>query len=179
MVAGVAKICGLDIGKDLPDNCEDPLFSLDVARRALGSPEAAIERIRRNLVDSNLRRQVWGWKFPAAARYLDALKADLINPHFIVVFRDAAAISTRRVARGMDALEAIVRFTEMQKQNVELISDWRAPTLLVSYEKAVSNPEGLVRGLTDFIGTNVAVDMAQVREYTQPGRYKTVPTSAS
>ncbi|WP_084420420.1 sulfotransferase family protein [Henriciella litoralis] len=177
MVAGVARMCGLDIGSNLPDNCEDSLFSLDVIKRELGDQDQALEQIRSNVQQLSKEKSIWGWKFPTAFRYLRDIKSDLVNPHLIVVFRDAVAISTRRVVRGMDAVEALKRFTAMQNHNVDLISDWDVPTLLVSYEKAVSNPEGLVQGLCDFIGTENNVDMEEARDYMQPGRYKPVPTT--
>src|SRR5437588_9464001 len=81
VVAGVAQRCGLFIGSKLPINLEDPDFS-----------HVPIQTMRESIAKRNETFDAWGWKYPAAARYVDKLIPDLRNPRLIVVWRDLVAV---------------------------------------------------------------------------------------
>lgn len=177
MIAGVARLCGLDIGDNLPKNCEDPAFNFDVLLKSM-SREEAIAAMAATVAERNEGRTVWGWKFPAAGRYLQGLKDSLREPHLICVFRDPAATFTRNVRRGVDPFTALKRAEEMQRRNVQILSDWQVPSLVISYEKAVKQPEATVEAMAGFLGRPQPSDMRAVVEYMQPGDYKPVPGGA-
>ncbi len=177
MIAGLARMCGLDIGDNLPKNCEDPAFNLDILLKSM-SREEAIAAMAATIAQRNAGRTVWGWKFPAAGRYLQGLQASLRDPHLICVFRDPAATFTRNVRRGVDPFSALKRAEEMQRRNVNILSEWQVPSLVVSYEKAVKRPEATVEAMAAFLGRPQPADMRAVVEYMQPGDYKPVPGAA-
>jgi len=73
MVAGAARGLGFYMGHALENNNEDLEFKLQVA----GADEEY------HTGGANVQYRKWGWKFPAAANYLDELLAHVRNPHLI------------------------------------------------------------------------------------------------
>lgn len=175
MVAGVARMCGLDMGGDLPINCEDPRFNLDLYRRS-GHPDP-VGAMRAVIAERNLSGANWGWKFPAAARYLNDLKPDLRNPHLVIVFRDPVAISSRQLKRGADTTRVIRTILGQHLTNIRLAAAWNVPTMFVSYEKAVMQPRHFVKQLTQFLGLPMPQRMDLVREFMRAGSYKEMSVS--
>ena len=82
MVAGVARELGVNLGKNLGNNHEDPEFlSKD------------LDKIRNVIASRNQSFDVWGWKMPHSSEYLLELLADVRNPFVIVVVRNLLAVS--------------------------------------------------------------------------------------
>src|ERR1700722_17430936 len=85
MAAGAARGLGFYMGHALENN-EDLEFSYK-----------SLEHMKNMIRARNVQYRKWGWKFPAAANYLDDLLAHVRNPHLIVVCRDLAATSAGHV----------------------------------------------------------------------------------
>ena len=166
MVAGVAQRCGLYIGDNLRVNLEDPDFHAQ-----------PVPNMRMAVAQRNLVHPVWGWKYPRAADYLVALLPQLRNPRLIVVFRDMVANMARIQKQDESALKALRAVFQMQRKNIELIEAAHLPTLLVSYEKAVSNPISFAAELAQFIGLPPPPDIEELQDFTRPGSYKPVMTA--
>lgn len=150
-VAGAIRLLGLPMGEGLGSNHEDPDFNADAARRrGLSEAQADDERIA-VIARRNEEHRRWGWKYPRAAQYLPALKKSLRNPRLIVVHRDAAAVAQRDIEAGHHPLEAMRQAGRILQRNLALVADWRAPTLMVSYEKSVAKPAALARALSVFL----------------------------
>ena len=162
MIAGLAQRCGVDIGENLPDNLEDPEFT-----------ENNHEQIRKAIHERNLKKTLWGWKFPRAAAYLEAIQDDLINPHYIIVWRDIYSASRRRVVRGEDQIEALKWAQSVQRQNLEMMEKLNGPVLLVSYARAVEEPSGVANDICDLIGVQPSYDVYELHQFAHPGSYKT------
>ena len=162
MIAGLAQRCGVDIGENLPDNLEDPDFA-----------ENDHERIRRAIRERNRSKSLWGWKFPRAAAYLEAVQEKLVNPHYVIVWRDIYSASLRRVVKGEDQIAALNWAQSIQRQNLDLMKKLNGPVLLISYARAIAEPSSVANDICDFIDVQPAYDITELHEFTQPGSYKT------
>ena len=174
MVAGVVQKLGLWIGDDLGSNLEDAAFD-----------RKPVEEMREAINQRNGQRRVWGWKFPAAARYLPQLMENVRNPRFIVVWRDPLTASLRKLnhvrrkpADGVDfftqSLEVMASRIAQQQLNIQVLRQFDAPTLHVSYEKAVRHPEEFIRSLASFIGIAAPEDLSDIVSFMAPESYKGV-----
>lgn len=95
---------------------------------------------------------VWGWKIPRSFEYLNEIEPIILNPYYIIVFRDVLAISLRNeLALGGPFQSYMDRAIKRNAQLIQIINKSKVPTLLVSYEKALLNPEFLVRTLSNFL----------------------------
>jgi hypothetical protein len=172
MVAGVAKLCGLDIGQDLPVNMEDNDFNLQVlAKKGIEKP---IPYIIDALEQRNKTMDIWGWKFPRAIAYLDSIRQHIINPHLILVSRDPIATAAREILSGTPKIKAIEIVLRLQLRNMELVKNWQAPSLIVSYERSIAYPEQFITDLCLFTGLKKPVDTAEIRTFMKPGEYKSI-----
>lgn len=169
MVAGVARALGLDLGQvGQRKNNEDPRFQ----NRPMAQMREAIET-------RNAEQDVWGWKFPAAGGYLPELSNSLRNPYFIVVYRDpvAAALSQAKRDRQFNKRTTRLSLHESEANNavntgLALATD--RPCLLVSNEKAVADPEGLIDDVAAFLGQEPPTGSlrSNILAYIKPGQYK-------
>jgi hypothetical protein len=164
-VAGTMQRLGVFMGQDLPNNYEDPCFGP-------GIPPA---KMRETIDLRNQQHDVWGWKFPAAASYLEHLFENVRNPYLVAVFRDVAATMKGHVRwHSRDVIHAAQEVLLQQQKNWFLIERWRVPTLLVSYEKAVLSPHLFAQQLASHIGTPEPEDKAltDLASFLSPGSYK-------
>jgi len=172
MVAGVARLCGLMLGDDLPNNHEDVAFNVDSLKRAGQDPFPAIKQ---TIERRNAEHTVWGWKYPRAAHYLDEIRSGLRDPRLVVVLRDPVASAGRQVRRhGRDPMEVVREHHQIQARNIDLVSRWQVPSLLVSYERSIDRPAELVERLAAFLGLPVPDDPERVRRFVRPGTYQDV-----
>jgi len=161
MVAGVAQRCGLHIGSNLPANLEDPDFA-----------HATIAQMKETIVDRNAERDVWGWKFPAAARYLPRLMPLLRNPRLIVVWRDLVATTGRKLAKADDWFTALHVAHRHQAKNLRLLQSPTCPILLVSYERAIRHPLEFAETISEFLALPMPDDREELVRFMEPGTYK-------
>ncbi len=169
MVAGVARALGLDLGQvGKRKNNEDPRFQ-----------NRPLDKMREAIETRNAEHAVWGWKFPAAGSYLPELSNSLRNPYFIVVYRDpvAAALSQARRDREFNRRTTRLALHESSANNavntgLALATD--RPCLLVSNERAVAEPEGLIDDVAAFLGQEAPTGALRqnILAYIKPGQYK-------
>ncbi|WGL17294.1 hypothetical protein PVT68_03090 [Microbulbifer bruguierae] len=163
MVAGVVQRLGVDLGEDLPVNLEDPAFN-----------GKSIEEMLQSIFTRNRCKKLWGWKFPRARSYLEDIQEYLVRPHYIIVWRDVLANATRLIGRGSSVIEALNHAHTIQRKNIDVLDKLNGPCLLVSYEKAILNPEALARQISKFIDVNARLDIDELLSFSQPGTYKAV-----
>ena len=161
MVAGVAERCGLEIGANLPLNLEDPEFS-----------GPSLVQMRDSITERNRRFDVWGWKYPAAGRYLNQLMPDLRNPRFIVVWRDLVATVGRKLVHHDDWYSALFMAHRTQARNLKLLSSVDCPILLVSYERAMRFPLEFAQTVSAFLALPMPDDRDELLRFMKPGTYK-------
>ena len=156
---------GIFMGHDLANNYEDPSFGLG----------ATSESMMDSIAARNADHDIWGWKFPAAASYLESLHGHLRNPHLVVVFRDLAATMKGHVRwHNREILHACHDVLMQQQKNWFLLERWRVPTFLVSYEKAILEPAFFATELAQLTGMPKPEGQAldDIIRFLEPGAYK-------
>lgn len=166
MVAGVMRGFGLDMGPQIePRNQESAPFMHEIPT----------EQMRESLREYNEQHQIWGWKNPYAIDYLPEIWSEIRNPHLICVMRDAVA-NGQGLHRWEDfgATRAVREVLQRQTRNMDMISERDCPSLMISYEKAISEPDFFVEELGQWLGIEVkkARSRFNFRDFMAPGSYK-------
>ena len=181
MIARVAEKLGVCMGSDLPANYEDSEFNFDKLSNAIKKDqECLVSTLFAVINRRNSMHDVWGWKYPRAHRYLPLIIDKVRNPHLICVMRDPVASSLRPLSRkrmpkeGKRHLPAriINQHLMYQQKNIALIDEFKRPTFLCSYEKAILDPPTFVADLSAFI--DLRKDESSLEEALQqirPGGY--------
>ncbi|MGB0660460.1 MAG: hypothetical protein ACPGNV_09795 [Mangrovicoccus sp.] len=165
MVAGVMRGLGVFMGEQLnEDNQESGQFN----GRSLDEMRAAIDA-------NNAQHQVWAWKFPHAADYLDQVWDRLRNPHLICVFRDAVA-NGRGLNRWhpVGKIQAVQQSLLRQQQNLNMISLRLCPSILVSYEKAERHKGEFLNEFASNLGIIPDHDRFDFRGFMEAESYKNI-----
>ena len=177
MVARVVQSLGIYLGDDIGVNFEDDAFNLQRLQLFPSKePEALKASLLQTIQERNQVRDVWGWKYPNAARYLPLILPALRQPRFICVFRDCISTSSRmlgpKMSKGQDPLDALDVNLNIQRENLRLIRNSKVPSFLCSYEKAISDPRDFVKTLANFVGVdfNKRIVKAAVEQIV-PGGY--------
>ena len=154
MVARSLAIMGVSMGIPVPPpprlvNYEDPEF----VQLLHGKSASDIDlQAALSLIDRRNERDVWGFKLPMALGALELLSSRLRNPHFIFVFRGPLCSALREnIAVDLPILERIRFASEYYTQVASFLERAVTPCLLVSYEKAILNPELFCQALAKFI----------------------------
>ena len=163
-VAGTMLRLGLNMGDNLPDNYEDQ----DFVGRSVQHMKTAVE-------DRKSRLDIWGWKCPEAANYLDRLLPELENPHLVIVYRDVVATMKGHIrwhSRG--ELQAAHEVLLAQQKNWFLMDRWKLPTALVSYEKAMVYPRIFIHSMSRFLSVAApqTTELEDMVKFLEPGSYK-------
>jgi hypothetical protein len=142
LVAGILRILGVYMGDEfIDDNHEDQEFRKKSTKEII------------NLIEKRNREyEIWGWKDPESIDYIHHVLPYLVNPVFILVYRDPMAIAMSESSRQekkvgdslFEAVNVIRRLTDFA-----LFTD---NTYVVSYEKAILNPEQYVRDMSNTLG---------------------------
>jgi hypothetical protein len=144
MVAGVMRALGIYMGDDISESNQEN------AQFANAELPAMVEAVKRN----NSKHDIWGWKFPHAADYVDRLWPQLVNPHMICVYRDPVAngqgLQRWHPFGPMHAMQEVML---RQQKNMNLISRrGGAPTIMISYEKAERNKDLFLEEFSALLG---------------------------
>jgi hypothetical protein len=161
-VAGVMRKLGVFMGDDVPNNHEDQ----EMVNRANPHRLQMIEK-------RNAAHKIWGWKDPNAVNYLNQLVPKLINPHYVIVSRDAVATTKGHMRwHAREAKFAIGDVVVQQQRNVMFSLYCDAPVLFVSYEKVLMNPGSFIAELTAFLDVPPPQDEQSLIAFLAPGSYK-------
>lgn len=157
MVAGIIRALGVDMGKKVGLNHEDPLFlSEDTAVLA--------NRIRTR----NRENSVWGFKVPKSANFLAFYEEHLRRPYYIIIHRNALAIADSWVQRGAgNALDVIEHTIRYHTQILDHCRKTKRPVLMLNYERCVSSEEGkldAVRTIADFLDIELTDELRERAE---------------
>lgn len=168
LVAGILRALGLYLGEIPEGNNEDKSFH----NKPLG-------QMRATIAQRNAQFDVWGWKYPTAVNYLPVLSRSIRNPYFIIVFRDAVATALSRAQWDGDFIRRSGRMSLHETNsntnaNMGFALATRRPCLLISNEKAQTNPSALVDEVADFLFVERPDEelRRKILEYSEPGRYK-------
>ncbi|HVY16395.1 MAG TPA: hypothetical protein VHB27_14310 [Rhodopila sp.] len=157
MVASLLHEAGLFLGDRLSDLVFEDSEVIEVlASRDLARLDALIAR-------NNARHQDWGLKAPMLVGYLQARDLQRFrDPHLLIVFRDPVAIAVRHAtAEHVSPLPVVREVAEASFGLACFAEDVSCPTLMLSYEKAISFPETVVDAVTRFCGFPDSAELRQ------------------
>ena len=115
----------------------------------------ATPEIQRLVSEKSAGKSVWGWKNPRAILTMELFMPYLTNPCFVTVFRNPLATAKSSVAhhRGgielFQALKLVNFYTEEMLAFLERHP--RLPSVFVSFEDIVADPEKEAERLADFL----------------------------
>ena len=145
MVASVLEALGVPMGEKLGPVKEDVELS-----QAIESGD--IYRFNQLINTRNSTYPIWGWKRPAAVEHSEIWEASLRNPYIIAIFRDPFAIANRnRISMLSDVFKNMENSISHLDMLVQFLQKQRHPTLLCSYEKAITAPEAFVQAVDNFL----------------------------
>ena len=108
---------------------------------------------------------IWAWKRPDLYSCLGVLTPKLRNPLLICILRDAVALASRNCISlpgsseiQSKAIGSLDQAIFEQKAIFDAICSAQLPTLLLSYEKAISRPVVFLEALARFVGQELKKD---------------------
>lgn len=169
MIAGAILGLGVPMGEGLRQNLEDPAFNMDWHK---GTAPEFTAHARRIIAERNAAHEIWGWKFPNAARYLDRVVDDLRAPHLVCVYRDPIPMVLRARAPSEKAAGLVAARLRAQVRNTTLVEALGVPCLMVSYEKAATHPLVFIEELASFLNLPIPPHVNEIVDFMAPGSYK-------
>lgn len=163
MVAGALDLLGIYMGNTL-----SPAVHED---HELGHFLKVDDRVRaRQLIRArDSEHDTWGLKKPTLRLLTRRWQKLFREPVYVVVFRDILAIANRRrVSRGHDLISAMYESLDQFHRLIDFARATRRPTLMVSYEKALNDPEAFVRALAEFLGIEDEERQAKAAAFIRP-----------
>ena len=156
MVAGVLHHLGVNMVSTLPSTVYERL-DLSLAIEGDTADEA------NNIIASlNTQYKIWGWKRPDSIYHTEKWQDKFRNPHYIFVFRDLFVIANRnRISMLHDVIDNIQTANEHYRLMTEFLKKTKAPTLLISYEKAIMNQQYFVENMSKFVGSKQSKEMIE------------------
>ena len=141
MAAGVVRALGVDMGRRVGLNHEDPRFNT--------TDFAGLKRI---IELRNREADVWGFKMPQVAPMLGDLQGIMRNPYYLVVYRNLASIADSWRQRGTgEYLGVIERALHFNQLIVDHLRKSKRPAMIINYERAVANKRETVEDIVRFL----------------------------
>ena len=117
----------------------------------------------------NRERLIWGWKYPTTILSVQSLFFALRNPRMIVVCRDiCASIDGEMRFDENNGIVPARRFVDLAQAtlnwwtgNLNFIVNTSFPLLIVSYERAIHEPEVFIHQLAAFLGIDLTPEMTR------------------
>ena len=150
MLAAVLKAAGLCMGEQTAIGTHE-----DQQIAALLQPRQRRE-LRLLIEQRNQDHNLWGFKLPSRQILQPSLLKLLRRPYLVVIFRDILAIAGRRqVSKGESLQSQLTQSLSEYRRLVKFLDRIDRPCLLISYEKALLDPDWLVDQLDHFLGLNL------------------------
>jgi hypothetical protein len=147
LIGAVLRQFGVFLG----EKADPAVFEDTVLSNALEAGD--LDRFDQIIENYNKEHKVWGFKRPEAFGLLTQNLNKFRNPRLIVMLRDPASIAKRNeISMHTDFLEQLKRAAERTLDLVHFVESIEVPILVISYEKALSDPNCLVEKLAKFCG---------------------------
>jgi hypothetical protein len=189
VVTGMLRILGVDMGPSREDKSnprgshEDvdfarfhkELFEMDgdgrdywdpPSRETIFATRPTIDvKVRELLKEKSNGKSLWGWKHPRCLLTYELFLPYLVNPHFVLVFRNhlSTALSsvehTRKLRHSLDLPHALRIVHFYQGEMLRFLEKYpNVPTELVSYENVVLDPLKEAAKLARFLGLELSAE---------------------
>lgn len=147
MIAAILHEAGVYLG----GNFEPGVFEDRDIADAIEADDPA--RLREIAARNNAAHRIWGFKRPKSYARLNDVLAELRAPRVIITMRDPVAIAMRNsISTYKDTLDSIRFAAKSTLEVARMLEALNYPALVLSYEKAIANPEGTCAALLTFIG---------------------------
>lgn len=161
-IAGALHYFGVSMGENLSTDYEDLVLSGAVEQNQA-------ENIASFITKKNAELSVWGWKPPSGIKHVEAWHGKFRNPYYIVVFRDLLSIANPNSTSTSNDVISKMRDANLHlKSLLDFVAELKAPTLLVSYEKAIADPLNLAYNLRDFLSIINGLDIDRAIDLIKP-----------
>ncbi|MCP4748085.1 MAG: hypothetical protein GY874_18405 [Desulfobacteraceae bacterium] len=130
MIAGLLRLFGIYMGNKLGHQHEDPQFRKETTL------DTKIDQIEKN----NKSHKKWGWKLPNTIYYYEDIKNHIINPVFVVIYRNPLSIamsSADRDNRDFRFKLAEVPINHYRKMHNLISNNPDVPSVMISYDEAI------------------------------------------
>ncbi|MEA5400713.1 hypothetical protein VB734_11760 [Synechococcus sp. BA-124 BA4] len=150
MLAAVLQAAGISMGEQTATGThEDQQLAALLQQRR----RRELQRLIRQRDDAYA---LWGFKLPSRQILEHSLFRMLKRPYLVVIFRDILAIAGRRqVSRGEQLMGQLTQSLSEYHRLLEFLKKIDIPCLLISYEKALLNPDTLIDQLDCFLDLNL------------------------
>lgn len=148
MVSSVLSAAGIYMGEHVYDVVGEDAQVLAILQSGHHSMLKDLIKVR------DAAHPVWGFKIPNLHAYLtpDQFKW-FRNPRMIAIFRDPVAVAVRgALSEHIDAMEGLISTTHAITAVAEFAAMSGCPTLLLSYEKAITAPDRMLESVLSFCG---------------------------
>lgn len=172
MVGAILNEIGIPIGEKIGPVYEDN--ELGTFMDSLKKGEVSANFL--NAINSrNEQHCNWGWKRPDLYSILSTILPHIRNPHLVCIMRDPIAVASRNmVSLGGEKDKAVILDLHYQaifeqKQILDAVVYEKRPTLLLSYEKALSRPINFIKSLSNFAGKDLTEkEIQKFAEFISP-----------
>jgi len=145
MIAGALAKLGVFMG----DLAVPPVYE-DVRLSAVFEKND-IDAIHAIISEYSNQYQKWGWKRPSSIDYLDKVNDLMQSPSYVFIFKDILSIAQRNtISMLSEVLPGMERALKQYGNCLEFLHKSNHHAMLISYDKAVSNPENLINQLKEF-----------------------------
>jgi predicted CopG family antitoxin len=189
IIGGILHILGIDIGKKLVKadkfnpygyfedndfvNLSDTIleaaksnyWQFPCYEKIQQQKEKFNEKIQKLIERKSKNKRIWGWKDPWTSLIIELILPYLINPHFIVIFRDPITTArsmvefTKNKEKEFWVKKRINFFHALKLTNFhnKIILDFlekypNLPRIFISFGDVINNPLKEAKRITEFLG---------------------------
>jgi hypothetical protein len=148
MVAAVLRAAGIPMAEHYYEAAVEDI----VIAHALNNRDR--QELRALIAERNAKYPTWGFKIPNLHGLMRAEEVALFrDPALILIFRDPVAIAVRRTMSDFVPPFPMIRDgLAMMGGVLDIFEQTTCPALMLSYEKAILQPEAFIESLTNFCG---------------------------
>jgi hypothetical protein len=156
------------MGLFMGEGARAPVYEDTILSQALEKREE--EEVRRLVNLYSSKHALWGFKRPSALLHLCEIESLFPAPKYVVVFKDILSVANRnRISMRMDVLAGLDRALSDYGRLISFLHKTTRPYMLVSYDKALSNPDKFIDALATFLRLNIVDEQrAQAIEFISP-----------
>ena len=182
VTTGILSVLGLDVGNVRPPDETNPhgyfedaevsklISEIYALAGGTGLNPPAKEKIleQRERVDKKVEqfcqkrsknKKIWGWKVPGTNLVIELFLPYLVNPHFVIVFRNPLMVAKSLTKRSIGIGKKVTFFQALRLTNFYnsetlgfLEKNPSLPRVFIAYEDIMNDPIKETRRLADFLG---------------------------